>query len=548
MDVKQAKNNKLLRGGLVVCGTTSDAGKSHVSSGLCRLLARRGVKVAPFKAQNMALNSYVTAEGREIGRAQAVQAWAAGVEPEVAMNPILLKPTDDRTSQVLVMGKPIGHLDAAAYHELKPTLLGTVMGALDDLRSRFDVVIIEGAGSPAEINLLDHDIVNLRVAHEAGLAAIIVGDIDRGGVFAALAGTMALLPEAYRKLVGGFVINKFRGDPALLKDGTAELQRHCGVPTLGVVPYLDDVALDAEDSLALAGPRPRPLDTAQEPGRNAERQAQSPGDALDIAVVRFPRLSNVTDLDALSIEPGVHVRLVESAASLGRPDLVVLPGTKATVGDLAWLRRRGLAGAIAASGAIVLGICGGYQMMGRAILDEVESAAGKVEGLGWLDVETEFRPEKVTLRCVATVMGERAHGYEIHHGVVTRGPGAHPWVHMDGSGAVRDGDGEPPSDPVSDPVSDRVHEEGAVDLDEGRFLGTSVHGLFESDALRATFLMEIARRAGKCFIPTGVSFEAARHRQLDRIADALADALDLDAVDALIARGAGFARGAGASG
>ncbi len=540
MDVEQANDNKFLRGGLMVCGTTSDAGKSHVSSGLCRLLARRGVKVAPFKAQNMALNSYVTTEGKEIGRAQAVQAWAAGVEPEVAMNPILLKPTDDRTSQVLVMGKPIGHLDAAAYHELKPTLLGTVMGALDDLRSRFDVVIIEGAGSPAEINLLDHDIVNLRIAHEAGLASIIVGDIDRGGVFAALAGTMALLPTAYRTLVGGFVINKFRGDPALLGDATAELQRRWGVPTLGVVPYLDNVALDAEDSLALAGPRPCPLADGPEPGREEAKQVQALGDALDIAVVRFPRLSNVTDLDALSIEPGVHVRLVDSTAGLGRPDLIVLPGTKATVGDLAWMRRRGLDGAIEASGSLVLGICGGYQMMGRVILDEVESAAGKVEGLGWLDVETEFRTEKVTRRCSATVMGERAHGYEIHHGVVTRGPGVHPWVHMDRGGVTEDGLGE----------NARVQlcEEGAIDLDQARFLGTSVHGLFEADALRATFLIEVARRAGKCFIPAGVSFEAARHRQLDRIADALAASLDLDAVDALIARGERVHRNGEASG
>ncbi|MBI1844778.1 MAG: cobyric acid synthase [Actinobacteria bacterium] len=518
VDVSEANDNKPLRGGLMVCGTTSDAGKSHVTSGLCRLLARRGVRVAPFKAQNMALNSFVTTEGREIGRAQAVQAWAAGVEPEVAMNPILLKPTSDRTSQVVVMGKPIGHLDAAAYHELKPALLATVLGALEDLRSRFDVVIIEGAGSPAEINLLDHDIVNLRVAHEAGLSAVIVGDIDRGGVFAALHGTVTLLPDHYRRLVGGFVINKFRGDPALLGEGTAELERRSGVPTLGVVPFVADVALDAEDSLALSGPRPRPF-----PGDNDG----AAGDRLDIAVIRFPRLSNVTDLDACAIEPGVDVRLVDAAAGLGCPDLVVLPGTKATVADLAWLRERGLDVAIETSGALVLGICGGYQMMGRHIVDEVESELGKVEGLGWLDVETEFRSEKVTRRCEGTVMGERSHGYEIHHGVVTRGPGAHAWVHLDaGTYGLDTGPGSEPE------------EEGAIDAAQARFMGTSVHGLFEGDRLRATFLIEIARRADKCFIPRGVSFQGARNRQLDRLADVLGEHLDLDAIDALIARGA----------
>ncbi|MHB1783291.1 MAG: cobyric acid synthase, partial [Acidimicrobiales bacterium] len=246
----------------MVCGTSSDSGKSFVVTGLCRLLARRGLTVAPFKAQNMALNSYVTLSGHEIGRAQAIQAIAAGVEPEVSMNPILLKPTDERSSQVVLNGEPIGHLGAVEYHERKPELLGMVLAALADLRGRFDVVIAEGAGSPAEINLLGHDIVNLRVAADAGLPAVVVGDIDRGGVFAALYGTVALLPDRYRQLVRGFVINKFRGDPELLGDGLAELERRCGVPTLGVLPFVRDVALDAEDSLALAGSRPRPSGVA----------------------------------------------------------------------------------------------------------------------------------------------------------------------------------------------------------------------------------------------------------------------------------------------
>ncbi len=306
----------------MICGTTSDAGKSTLVTALCRQLARRGVRVAPFKAQNMALNSYVTPAGHEIGRAQGVQALAAGVEPDVAMNPILLKPTAERASQVIVNGAPIGVMTAAEYHAAKPDLLPLALDALADLRSRFDVVVCEGAGSPAEINLLDHDVSNLRIAAEAGLPALVVGDIDRGGVFAALYGTVELLPPEYRSLVKGFVINKLRGDPALLFDGTADLERRTGVPTLGVLPMLplEVTALDAEDSLALDSPRP---------------SAGPPvADGLDVAVVRLPWISNVTDVDAFAVEPGVTVRLVRHAGELGRPDLVVLPGSKSTVADL----------------------------------------------------------------------------------------------------------------------------------------------------------------------------------------------------------------------
>ena len=480
----------------MVCGTSSDAGKSHLVTGICRLLSRRGLKVAPFKAQNMALNSYVTPSGHEIGRAQGVQALAAGVEPEVAMNPILLKPTGERTSQVVVLGRAVAHLDAAAYHQMKPELLATVLDALADLRSRFDVVVCEGAGSPSEINLLDHDIVNLRVAAEADLPAIVVGDIDRGGVFAALYGTVQLLPERYRRLVKGFVINKFRGDPTLLADGLDELERRTGVPTLGVVPYVHDVALDAEDSLALEGVRP-----------TAERGAVA--DALDIAVVRLPRISNFTDLDALAIEPGVSVRLVDHPAALGDPDLVVLPGSKATVADLDWLRGRGFDRAIARTDVIVLGICAGYQMLGRQICDDVESGRGTVEGLGVLDAETAFAAEKVTRQRRGVAMGQRVRGYEIHHGITTRGPAAAGWVHLDDVHGTGD--------------------DGAVDSSAGA-LGTALHGLFEEDAFRAAFLIEVARRRGKTFVPAGVSFSAAREAQFDRLADLVDAHLDLQAV------------------
>ncbi|MGH9113194.1 MAG: cobyric acid synthase, partial [Acidimicrobiales bacterium] len=378
-----------MRGGLMVCGTTSDAGKSFVVAGLCRLLARRGVSVAPFKAQNMALNAAVTVNpSAEIGHAQWLQAMAAGVEPTAAMNPILLKPTSDRTSQVVVMGRAVGELSAADYHEAKPSLMPVVLRALADLRARHDVVICEGAGSPAEINLLARDIVNLPLAHEAGLPAIVVGDIDRGGVFAALCGTVALLPDHLRTVVRAFVVNRLRGDPALLGDACAELERRIGVPTLGVLPYLPGVGFDAEDSLALdhADPEPGPVGV----GATAS-------DVLDVAAIRWPRVANAGDLDPLRLEPHVHVRWVRSVADLGRPDLVVLPGSKNTRGDLAWFRERGLADAVDCAGAPVVAVCAGAQMAGDCIHDPdgVEGQAGAAAGLGWLPLRTTFRGDKV---------------------------------------------------------------------------------------------------------------------------------------------------------
>ncbi len=494
-----------VNGALMVCGTSSDAGKSHVVTGLCRLLGRRGVRVAPFKAQNMALNSFVTRSGHEIGRAQGVQAVAAGVEPEVAMNPILLKPTGERTSQVVVMGRAVAHMDAAEYRRAKPALFATVVSALDDLRRRFDVVVCEGAGSPAEINLAGDDLVNLRLAAAAGIRALVVGDIDRGGVFASLYGTVALLPEEQRRLVGGFVVNKFRGDPALLADGPRRLEELSGVPTLGVVPFLRDVALDAEDSMSLDGLRPRATRAALE-------------EALDVAVIRFPRISNFTDLDALGIEPGLGLRMVDSAGSLGDPDLVVLPGTKATVSDLEWMRGRALDRALAAAVSsrrppLVLGLCGGYQMLGRVIRDDVESARGEVGALGLLDVETWFHREKLTRQRRGSASGQRVEGYEIRHGRPERGSGSEPWIRLDDVYGRED--------------------EGATGA-EGAVLGTSLHGILEADGLRAGLLEEAGRRRRRRFVAAGVSFAAARQAQIDRLADALEAHLDLDAVERLI--------------
>jgi adenosylcobyric acid synthase len=497
-----------MSGGLMVCGTTSDSGKTTLVTGLCRLLARCGVKVAPFKAQNMALNSAVTTEGHEIGRAQAAQAHAAGVAPEVAMNPILLKPTSNRSSQVVVMGRPWADLDAAGYQEAKADLWPVVIGQLESLRSRYDVVLCEGAGSPAEINLLDHDVVNLRVAEAAGFPAILVGDIDRGGVFAAMFGTLALLPDEWRRLIRGFVINKFRGDPTLLRQAPAELERRTGVPTIGVIPWLDGIGIDAEDSLALRTGWP---DAAGLAGDGAAGVATAA--ALDVAVLRFPHISNFTDLDALAVEPGIRLRMVESPASLGHPDLVILPGSKSTVADLHWLRRTGLADALTALSArrpgksTILGICGGYQMLGEEIDDAVEvKEAATVTGLGLLPVKTVFQREKITRATGGTAFGCPVTGYEIHHG---RTEPSNPWVELDSGFEGSEATG-------------------------GMVLGTSVHGLFEADAFRRRFLGTVADRAGRAWTAGDVSFAEARAARFDRLADAMEEHLDMAAVEGLI--------------
>ena len=494
-------------GGLMVCGTASDSGKSTVVAGLCRLLARKGLKVAPFKAQNMALNSAVTASGHEIGRAQAAQAAAAGVDAEVAMNPVLLKPSEDHRSQVVVMGRPWATLDAAAYQERKAELWPVVVEQLADLRSRFDAVICEGAGSPAEINLLDRDITNLVVAQAAGFPAILVGDIDRGGVFAALFGTVALLPPALAALIKGFVVNKFRGDASLLTQGFHQLEARTGIPVLGVLPWLDGLDLDAEDSLALG--RLNRLGGLAHPGPSL---AAAPA-AIDIAVVRLPRISNFTDIEPLTIEPAARVRLVERAADLGRPDLVVVPGSKATVGDLAWLRRVGLADALtelrAAGRTSILGICGGYQMLGQVIRDPdgVESDVVTTPGLALLPVETEFEAEKTTRRIRGHALGCPVEGYEIHHGQTSSNDG---WIDIDG------------------------RPEGSRSGD-GRVFGTSVHGLLDHDPFRRALLHHVAAMAGLDWHPGPVvSVAAARDRQYDAVADALDAHLDIETILGLV--------------
>ena len=400
-----------MKGALLVAGTTSDAGKSVVAAGICRWLARQGVRVAPFKAQNMSLNSFVTPGGAEIGRAQAMQAAAAGIEPDARMNPVLLKPGSDRRSQVVLLGHPAGEVDAVEYRSHAGLLRAVAADSLAELRREYDVVICEGAGSPAEINLRPTDVANMGLARAAGLPVIVVGDIDRGGVFAALHGTVALLDPADQALIAGFVINKFRGARELLSSGTAMLERMTGRPVLGVLPWRDGLGLDSEDSLALSAGNARP-------GSGADREFRGT-QPLRVTAVQLPRISNFTDLDALACEPGVLVRFARTPAEVADADLVVLPGSRATVADLAWLRSRGLADSIAERARRrqpVLGICGGYQMLGELIDDPVESGAGQVPGLGLLPVRATFGPDKQLGRPAGAAYGEPVRGYLIHHG------------------------------------------------------------------------------------------------------------------------------------
>jgi adenosylcobyric acid synthase len=492
-------------GSLLVAGTTSEAGKSVLTAGICRWLARRGVRVAPFKAQNMSNNSMVVPDGAEIGRAQAMQAAAAGVPAEAAMNPVLLKPGSDLTSQLVVLGRAVGHASAEFWGgaEGRSRLLGTVLGAYDELRARFDVVVCEGAGSPAEINLRRHDLVNMGLARARDLPVIVVGDIDRGGVFAALYGTLALLDRADQSHVSGFVINKFRGRRELLASGLRQLAALTGRPVLGVVPYLTRTWLDAEDGVAAGD------------GYGGQRTAAGAG--LRVAVIRLPHISNFTDVDALALEPGVAVRFVTGPDGLAGADLVVVPGTKATVADLAWLRGRGLDAALAdraAAGRPVLGICGGYQMLGTVIDDAVESTAGTVPGLGLLPVVTRFAPAKTLGRRSGYAAGCPVSGYEIHHGII----------------GVRGGDPWLTSEPGGGTALD-----GCV---AGSVRGTLWHGILESDAFRRAYLTEIAGLAGRDFVPApGTCFEAARQAQFDTLADAVEEHLDTTALLRLIEHG-----------
>ncbi|HEU5315218.1 MAG TPA: cobyric acid synthase [Chloroflexota bacterium] len=496
----------------MVQGTASSVGKSLLCAGLCRLFRQAGYRVAPFKAQNMSLNSFATPEGLEIGRAQAVQAAAAGIPPHVDMNPILLKPEADSRSQVVVLGKPAGTSSARDYFARKLDLWPVVSAALDRLRETCDVVVIEGAGSPAEVNLRSREIVNMRVARYAQAPVLLVGDIDRGGVMASLVGTLDLLLPEERELVKALIVNRFRGDVSLFKDGVTFLEERTALPVLGVVPFVRDLRIADEDSVALDDRR-----------WVFKAAPDSTAAGVDVAIVRLPHIANFDDFSPLEAEAGAAVRYVERADDLGWPDVLILPGTKSTMADLAWLRETRLAERVvglAAAGAAVIGICGGYQMLGRRILDplHVESPVGEVEGLGLLPVETAFAAEKTTVQVrgsvtatagpLAGARGTAVTAYEIHMGQ-TR--------------LLADG--------VEAPFAIGDRGDGCVGVG-GNVVGCYLHGLFDSAPLRRAVLRWAAARKGVPLeaLDAAPAPEREVEAELDRWAGVLRDSLDLQAL------------------
>ncbi|AJC12181.1 cobalamin biosynthesis protein CobQ [Berryella intestinalis] len=496
---------------IMIQGTMSGAGKSLLVAGLCRIFAQDGYRVAPFKSQNMALNSAICADGAEIGRAQAMQAEAAGIEPESAMNPVLLKPTSDTGSQVIVKGRPIGTMAAREYFAYKRNLVPAIMECYRDLASRFDVIVIEGAGSPAEINLKSDDIVNMGVAKRVGAPVLLVGDIDRGGVFAQLAGTMMLLDDDERALVKATVVNKFRGDPEILAPGLRQLESLTGVPVAGVVPYTD-ADIDEEDS-------------------QSERLERRRADVLvDAAVVRLPHLSNYTDFSALDAIEGVGVRYVRNPRDLGSPDLLIVPGTKSTLSDLRWMRESGMEALVkrlAERGTSLIGVCGGYQMLGREVSDpDGVEGAGSLAGLGLLPVRTRFASDKRQVRAcgrvtarsgiAAGVSGARIEGYEIHMGeTFLDDPAAEPFC------MLRSSEGE--------------RADGCV---AGNVCGTYLHGLFDSPEFTERLVRGLFRAKGlSAEAVRAFDMGAYRARQYDELACAVRSGLDMGLVGRILEEG-----------
>ena len=489
---------------LMVQGTASDAGKSVVAAAICRILSDRGVRVAPFKAQNMALNSYVTHEGLEMGRAQAVQAEAARIRPRVEMNPVLLKPTTDTGSQVILLGRPVGTFPAGEYYARQDRAWEAVRSAYAELAREYEVLVIEGAGSPAEINLADRDLANMRTADLADAAVILVADIERGGVFASLVGTLELLPPRDRARVQGLIVNKFRGDISLLAPGLRDLQGRTGVPVLGVLPYIRDLAVEEEDGVALT--------------RKARLPRSGPG-SVAVGVIRLPRLSNYTDLDPLEGEPGVEVVYVEDPDVVQGLAAVVLPGSKDVLGDLEYLEWSGLGRAVrafAARGGTVVGICGGFQMLGREVADPhaVESRRGAAAGLGLLPVRTVLCRDKVTARVegLSAEGGIPVRGYEIHMGRTHGTAGCAPCFRItreNGRPAARD--------------------DGAR---RGNVWGTYLHGLFENDAWRRRFLAGLGWRGAPAR-----DYATRKEREYDRLARIFAEHVDVEAILRLVGAG-----------
>ncbi len=495
---------------IMIQGTMSNAGKSLLAAGMCRIFKEDGYRVAPFKSQNMALNSYITEEGLEMGRAQVVQAEAAGVKPSAAMNPILLKPTNDTGSQVIVNGISIGNMPARDYFAYKKNLIPEIEKAFHSLSEEYDIIVIEGAGSPAEINLKQDDIVNMGMARMANAPVLLVGDIDRGGVFAQLYGTVMLLEPDERALIGGLIVNKFRGDKTILDPGLQMIEERLHIPVAGVVPYMD-VDLEDEDSLGdhLAG---------------KERTEKA---AVEIAVIRLPKISNFTDFQVFSILPEVHLHYVDRVSDLGKPDLVILPGSKNTVQDLLWMRQNGLEAAICkleGAGVPVFGICGGFQMLGESLSDpemvESESAVSSIRGMGLLPVRTVFGKEKTRTRVSGSctgiegifeeLSGMEVEGYEIHMGETTRSLPPLTYVMESQSGS---------------------HLTKMDGCQKGNVYGTYIHGFFDMEGIAATVIKSLMKRKGLTFEPGGgFRYDEYKEQQYDRLAKTLRDSLDMERI------------------
>jgi adenosylcobyric acid synthase len=506
---------------IMVQGTASHVGKSVLVAAICRILYKDGYKVAPFKSQNMALNSFVTRDGGEMGRATVVQAEASGIEPTVDMNPVLLKPTGHASSQVILMGKPVGNKSAYLYHrEYVKEAWGAICGALERLRNQYDVIVIEGAGSPAEVNLQEHEIVNMKIARLADAPVLLVADIDKGGALASVVGTLELLSPEDRERVAGIIINKFRGDLSLFQPAVDFLEEKTGKPVVGVVPYFKQLRIQEEDTV--------PEDKANfEENKNSDR--------VEVAVIHIPHISNFTDFDPLGEEPDVYLRYVGKGSKLGNPDLIIIPGSKNTIEDLVYLKQSGMARQVlskAAEGVPVVGICGGFQMLGKRLLDpdRVESSIPSTDGLGLIDMTTVFNAEKMThqvearpaQRGLLTRDLDESYltGYEIHMGRTELGPGVRPAFTI----WQRSGQG------VSDP-------DGAVSAD-GRVMGTYIHGIFDNGEFRRGVINTLRRLKGWEPLDKTVpeSARAQRQRDYDRLAELVRGNIDCELLYKIINR------------
>ncbi len=520
---------------IMVQGTGSDVGKSILVCALCRIFHQEGLRVAPFKAQNMSLNSYVTLDGKEMGRAQVAQAEAAGIQPAVEMNPILLKPTGNNGSQVITMGRPLRHMTASEYYQNKNMMLDIAKKAYARLKEQYDIIVIEGAGSPSEINLKDSDIVNMKIAETADAPVLLMTDIDRGGAFAWIVGTLELLSNEERQRICGIIINKFRGDMEILKSGINMLEKKIDKPVLGVIPYFDDIRIDNEDSVCLEN-----NDHKSQPMNSKPDNA-----SIDIVVVRLPRISNFTDFDILKREKDVRLRFVDSVKSLGKPDLIILPGTKNTIGDLKAIKENGIADAIvnfANEGTMAIGICGGYQMLGKEIKDpeSAESDISKIDGLGLLDAITFFKPEKNTYQVKARMYnnpspsecnraGGRAGnifnnikcditGYEIHMGETKLLNGISPFLRI----TERSG-------------KSVTMVDGAVS-NNGNVIGTYVHGILDNDEFRLGLINYLRENKGISPLLRNELIIAKREKeeQYNRLADLIRKHIKMDMIYKLI--------------